>query len=335
MRGPFGTPWPRGRRRGRRRRRGGRRDRPRAAAARDLPPAREPRALRQGRVLYGGRSPGELLYPGELERWRGRFDVQVEVTVDSAPAGWRGRVGVVTTLVPRADFDPDDAVAMVCGPEVMMRFAVAALAERGVAAERIFVSLERSMKLRDRALRPLPAAASCSSARTARCSRWTPSSRCCGCGSCDRAARAGRRSRSGSSPPATAASSACSTSRTSCWRSPARSRSPTSSRPAAGRSRAPTTSRSSRARSRRAEDAERIQMVREQSRRLVTIGACATAGGIQALRNFADVEDFLVGGLRVARVRLDARPPRPRSPTTCTSTSSCRAARSTSASCSR
>ena len=41
------------------------------------------------------------------------------------------------------------------------------------------------------------------------------------------------------------------------------------------------------------EDAERIQAVREQSRRLVTIGACATAGGIQALRNFADVEDFL------------------------------------------
>ena len=42
-----------------------------------------------------------------------------------------------------------------------------------------------------------------------------------------------------------------------------------------------------------AEDAERIQSVRKQSRRLVTIGACATAGGIQALRNFAKVEDYL------------------------------------------
>jgi NAD(P)H-flavin reductase len=53
---------------------------------------------------------------------------------------------VVTTLVPRADFDPDHTVAMICGPEVMMRFAVAALQDRGVPAEAIHVSLERSMK---------------------------------------------------------------------------------------------------------------------------------------------------------------------------------------------
>jgi NAD(P)H-flavin reductase len=97
-------------------------------------------------VLYGGRSPEELLFTAELERWRGRFDVEVEVTVDQAGAGWRGRVGVVTTLIPRATFDPDHMVAMICGPEIMMRFAVAALRERGVPGEAIFVSLERSMK---------------------------------------------------------------------------------------------------------------------------------------------------------------------------------------------
>ena len=97
-------------------------------------------------VLYGGRSPEELLYTAELERWRGRFDIEVEVTVDQAAAGWRGRVGTVTTLVPRAGFDPDHTVAMICGPEVMIRFAVAALRERGVPSETIFVSLERSMK---------------------------------------------------------------------------------------------------------------------------------------------------------------------------------------------
>jgi len=103
---------------------------------------------RYGRVvvLYGGRSPQELLYTAELERWRGRFDVEVHVAVDQAAAGWHGRVGVVTTLVPRADFDPANTVAMICGPEVMMRFAVAALQDRGVPAEAIFVSLERSMK---------------------------------------------------------------------------------------------------------------------------------------------------------------------------------------------
>jgi NAD(P)H-flavin reductase len=103
---------------------------------------------RYGRVviLYGGRSPEELLYTAELERWRGRFDVEVHVSVDQAAAGWHGRVGVVTTLVPRADFDPDHTVAMICGPEVMMRFGVAALQERGVPAHAIYVSLERSMK---------------------------------------------------------------------------------------------------------------------------------------------------------------------------------------------
>ena len=59
-------------------------------------------------VLYGSRTPADLLYAEELELWRGRFDVQVEVTVDSAPAGWRGSVGVVTKLMSRAEFDPAD-----------------------------------------------------------------------------------------------------------------------------------------------------------------------------------------------------------------------------------
>ena len=97
-------------------------------------------------VLYGGRSPSELLYTTELEHWRGRFDVEVHVAVDQAEAGWRGRVGVVTALVPRADFDPAHTLAMVCGPEVMTRFAVAALRDREVSADAIYVSLERSMK---------------------------------------------------------------------------------------------------------------------------------------------------------------------------------------------
>jgi NAD(P)H-flavin reductase len=66
--------------------------------------------------------------------------------VDSAVRGWSGRVGVVTTLVPRVPFDPENAVALVCGPEVMMRFTAEALIKRGVPAERIHVTLERNMK---------------------------------------------------------------------------------------------------------------------------------------------------------------------------------------------
>jgi NAD(P)H-flavin reductase len=102
---------------------------------------------RYGRLwlLYGGRSPNELLYRTQLQAWRGRLDADVEVTVDGAASDWRGRVGVVTTLIPRASFDPGSALAMVVGPEVMMRFTVAALQERGVPDERIHISLERSM----------------------------------------------------------------------------------------------------------------------------------------------------------------------------------------------
>lgn len=101
-----------------------------------------------GRVslLYGGRTPGDLLFQGDLKRWRSRFDIEVEVTVDAAGEGWHGNVGVVTTLMDRAPFDPPNTIAMICGPEVMMRFTVAELIERGVSSDGIYVSLERNMK---------------------------------------------------------------------------------------------------------------------------------------------------------------------------------------------
>lgn len=97
-------------------------------------------------VLYGARGPDGLLYRAELESWRSRLDLEVEVTVDHANGAWHGDVGVVPSLIPRARFSPEDAVAMVCGPEVMMRFAVAALLERGLAPEQVHLSLERNMR---------------------------------------------------------------------------------------------------------------------------------------------------------------------------------------------
>lgn len=103
---------------------------------------------RYGRVtlLVGARTPADLLYARELERWRSRFDIEVEVTVDSATPAWHGNVGVVTTLLSRAVFDASDCVAMVCGPEVMMRFTVAELRKRGVPEGSIYLSMERNMK---------------------------------------------------------------------------------------------------------------------------------------------------------------------------------------------
>ena len=97
-------------------------------------------------LLYGTRSPNEILFRRELERWRRRLDIDIEVTVDHAGADWHGHVGVVTTLIPRAGFDPLHAVALVCGPEIMMRFAIAALRDAGLADEAIYLSMERNMK---------------------------------------------------------------------------------------------------------------------------------------------------------------------------------------------
>lgn len=100
-----------------------------------------------GRVLllYGARTPDDLLYPGDLAEWR-EAGLDVQLTVDAGTPSWQERVGVVGKLVEAAAFDPQSAVALVCGPEVMMRFTVAALAERGVTADCTYVSLERNMR---------------------------------------------------------------------------------------------------------------------------------------------------------------------------------------------
>lgn len=97
-------------------------------------------------LIVGARTPADLLYHKELERWRGRFDFRVHVTVDSASPAWRNNVGVVTTLIPRARFDPWQTAALVCGPGVMMRFTVQELLQRGVKPENIYISMERNMQ---------------------------------------------------------------------------------------------------------------------------------------------------------------------------------------------
>jgi NAD(P)H-flavin reductase len=145
LRGPYGTAWPMDQARGC--------DLLFIAGGLGLAPLRPAilHALRHrdayGRitVLYGARSPDDMLYRAELERWRGRFDLRVEATVDRAGRDWRGPVGVVTRLLDTTPVEPDDAV-MMCGPEVMMRFVARALVQRGLPPEALWVSLERSMK---------------------------------------------------------------------------------------------------------------------------------------------------------------------------------------------
>jgi NAD(P)H-flavin reductase len=146
VRGPFGTAWPLDEARGR--------DLVIVAGGIGLAPLRAAvyHALTHREdygsvcVLVGARTPQDLLFVRELEDWRGRFDVELDVTVDNARGDWHGRVGVVTQLVPRAPFDPATAVALVCGPELMMTFAARALVARGMPKESVYVSLERNMR---------------------------------------------------------------------------------------------------------------------------------------------------------------------------------------------
>ncbi len=101
-----------------------------------------------GRVVlfYGTRSPADILYLKDVEKWRGRLDMSVHVTVDRAMGSWWGSVGVVTTLLGRGRYDPKNTIAMVCGPEIMMSFTVRELERRGVALDNIYISMERNMK---------------------------------------------------------------------------------------------------------------------------------------------------------------------------------------------
>jgi anaerobic sulfite reductase subunit B len=94
-------------------------------------------------VLYGARTPADLLYPEQRDEWRSA--IAVETTVDAAEGGWGGRVGVVPKLVTGARFRSDATTAFVCGPEIMMRFTIEALRARRIPAERIIVSMERHM----------------------------------------------------------------------------------------------------------------------------------------------------------------------------------------------
>lgn len=97
-------------------------------------------------LLYGARTPEDILYVKNLKKWGGRFDLQTLITVDRAVGNWHGSVGVVTTLIGKASFDPIHTIAMVCGPEIMMRFTVMELIKKGMETKDIFVSMERNMK---------------------------------------------------------------------------------------------------------------------------------------------------------------------------------------------
>jgi len=102
---------------------------------------------RRGRliVLVGARRPDQIVFGDDLERWRDA-GAEVQVTVDLAGPRWAGPVGVVTTLLTSQRLDPERTTALICGPEIMMRFTARALLDKGIRPDRIRISLERNMQ---------------------------------------------------------------------------------------------------------------------------------------------------------------------------------------------
>ncbi|MDM7916057.1 MAG: FAD/NAD(P)-binding protein [Candidatus Eisenbacteria bacterium] len=97
-------------------------------------------------TLYGCKRPNERLFESELLAWRKDERMELHETVDIAEDGWKGNVGVITTLFERVEVDPLETVAVIVGPPVMYKFAVLELLKRGIMESRIFMSLERRMR---------------------------------------------------------------------------------------------------------------------------------------------------------------------------------------------
>lgn len=95
-------------------------------------------------LLYGARTPADLVYKYLLPRWRNEFDVLV--TVDKADETWLEHEGVVTKLFPKICLNPKDTYAVIVGPPIMIKYAVLGLLDMGFKDDRILISLERMMK---------------------------------------------------------------------------------------------------------------------------------------------------------------------------------------------
>ena len=97
-------------------------------------------------ILFGARSPSDRLFTDETAEWAADEGVTYLETVDRGDEGWTGNVGVITTLMPGLDIDPENTVAIVCGPPIMYKFVIIELHGMNVTNENIYISLERHMK---------------------------------------------------------------------------------------------------------------------------------------------------------------------------------------------
>jgi len=96
-------------------------------------------------LCYGARTPDDLLYKKQLGEWGNGSGIEMHLAVDRADGEWQGKVGVVTTTLDDVELDTANAVSVVCGPPVMMKFGTLALVQKGFPPEKIYLSMERNM----------------------------------------------------------------------------------------------------------------------------------------------------------------------------------------------
>jgi sulfite reductase subunit B len=96
-------------------------------------------------LLYGVKTPNDILYKREMVYWKKKKDFKIYLTVDKGTKNWKGEIGVVTKLINKIK-NFKNSVVCICGPPIMMKFTIQSLKEKKVEEENIFVSLERKMQ---------------------------------------------------------------------------------------------------------------------------------------------------------------------------------------------
>ncbi|HSJ55718.1 MAG TPA: FAD/NAD(P)-binding protein [Anaerolineae bacterium] len=97
-------------------------------------------------ILWAARSPSLLVFTDEYGAWRAAPDTELHVTVDRGDEAWQGNVGLITDLLARLAPAPDNTVAIICGPPIMIKFVVLGLQKLGFQDEQMIMTLEAKMK---------------------------------------------------------------------------------------------------------------------------------------------------------------------------------------------
>lgn len=147
LRGPYGSTWPLDKARGK--------DVVIISGGLGLPPVRpniyhilnNKNQYGKLSLIHGARTPSHLVYMNELKEWEQSDDINCIVTVDDSYGyEWDGNIGLVTNYIKDLSIDPENTLAITCGPEIMMKFVANALRDEGMSSDNIYVSMERNMK---------------------------------------------------------------------------------------------------------------------------------------------------------------------------------------------